>query len=189
MLEQFPDLKRKVFAPFVFKVNPNYITAAAFIVSIFAGYFFFQKWVLLAAMFVFLNGFLDALDGEVAKTFNLTSKFGDFLDHALDRLADVAIFLGIILGGYVSELVGFSTIIVTLLVSYVGTQAQAITGKRLYTGFMGRSDRLALLFLAGIVSLFYESAIYYAILIILALSLFTFFQRFYLIFQQLKKES
>ena len=133
-----------------------------------------------------MDGFFDALGGELAKTYKRTSKFGDFLDHTTDRLADIAMLLGITLGGYVSQMIGFSTIIAVLLVSYIGTQAQAITGKRLYAGIMGRSDRLALLFIAGVVSIYYMQAIYYATLLILGLSLFTFFQRFYLTFQQLK---
>ncbi len=189
MLERFAELKKKIFAPFVFKANPSYFTILAFAAACFAGYFFCQHFIIPAAVFVLLNGFFDALDGEIAKTYKLSSKFGDFLDHTTDRLADIAIFLGIIFGGYVSELIGFSTIIAILLVSYLGTQAQALTGKRLYSGLFGRSDRLIVIIIAGFAAIFYEPAIYYAVLLILILSVLTFFQRFYLVFQQLKKAS
>ena len=170
---------RKVFDKCIIKINPNKITLLALIAAIIAGYLFYEQYILLASLFVLLNGFLDVLDGQIAKKYG-TSKFGDFLDHTFDRLADVAIFTGIALSGIVPMELGFGALIALLLVSYLGTQAQAISHKRLYAGILERADRLVIIIIAGFITIFYEKAIYYAIWIILILSILTFIQRFLL---------
>ncbi|MBD3263307.1 CDP-alcohol phosphatidyltransferase family protein, partial [Candidatus Woesearchaeota archaeon] len=134
---------------------------------------------------VFVNGFLDILDGAIAKKYG-TSKFGDFLDHTFDRLADIAILVGIAFNPNIPNWLGFATIIVILLVSYMGTQAQALTKKRLYTAIASRADRILILGLGGIIAAFYFDVLYYALWLLLALSVITFFQRFYLTSQKLK---
>jgi CDP-diacylglycerol---glycerol-3-phosphate 3-phosphatidyltransferase len=171
---------RKLFDKFTFKINPNIISVLALIAAVVAGYLFYANRFVLAGLFVLLNGFFDLLDGQIAKKYNLTTDFGDFIDHTFDRLSDVAIFVGIAISGVVPKEVGFATVIVVLLVSYLGTQAQAISKKRLYAGIMGRADRLMLLFLASLLTVVYTNALYYIIWIILGLSVLTFIQRFIL---------
>ncbi|UCD04356.1 MAG: CDP-alcohol phosphatidyltransferase family protein [Candidatus Woesearchaeota archaeon] len=162
---------------FVIRIDPNKITTLALIVAIIAGYFFYSGNILLAAIFVLLNGFLDVLDGRIAKKYG-TTKFGDFLDHTVDRLADVAILVGIALSEFVPVELGFAALVSLLLVSYLGTQSQAITHKRVYSGMVGRADRLVIISIASILNIFYGKALYYGIWLILILSIFTFIQRF-----------
>jgi phosphatidylglycerophosphate synthase len=168
---------RKFLDIFVIKINPDIVTSLALIAAIIAGYFFYSGSILLAALFVLLNGFLDILDGRIAKKYG-TSKFGDFLDHTFDRLADVAILVGIALSESVPVELGFSALVALLLVSYLGTQAHALTHKRVYSGIVGRADRLVILSIASILTIFYDKALYYGVWIILVLSIFTFLQRF-----------
>ncbi|MBD3263227.1 CDP-alcohol phosphatidyltransferase family protein, partial [Candidatus Woesearchaeota archaeon] len=92
--KQFPDLREKICGALVVKVNPNVVSFLALLAAIAAGYFFWQNLLWLAGILVFVNGFLDILDGAIAKKYG-TSKFGDFLDHTFDRLADIAILVGI----------------------------------------------------------------------------------------------
>ena len=102
--------------------------------------------------FVFLNGFFDAIDGKVAKLTNKTSKRGDFLDHAIDRYADVFIVGGLALSAWCTyPMIGLLAVVGMLLTSYMGTQAQAIGYKRDYSGLLGRADRLVLMMVAPIV--------------------------------------
>jgi archaetidylinositol phosphate synthase len=105
-----------------------------------------------AVFFVFLNGLFDAIDGKVAKLTNKISKRGDFLDHALDRFADVLIVGGLALSPWCRyPAIGLLAIVGMLLTSYMGTQAQAVGYKREYSGLLGRADRLALLMIAPII--------------------------------------
>lgn len=97
------------------------------------------------AVAIFLSGLFDALDGYVARMQSRTSRRGDVLDHVLDRYADMVIFLGIALSGWAIDWLALLALVSLLLVSYMGTQAQAATGQRQYGGWLGRADRLVLL--------------------------------------------
>jgi len=137
------------------KVSPDTLTWAALVSAAFAGISFLFRggWPLVVgALFVFLNALLDALDGKVAKMTGKASRRGDFLDHVVDRYADVLILLGITLGPYASQWwwLGLLAIIGVLLTSYMGTQAQAVGAGRLYAGVLGRADRLVILVLAAL---------------------------------------
>ncbi len=180
MLEKYQSLRKKIIAPFVFKINPNYISFLALVFAGVAGWLFWQGRLFFAAIAVLLNGFFDILDGEIAKKYG-ESKFGDFLDHTFDRLADAAIFIGIAFNPAIPIWLGFGALIAVLLVSYLGTQAQALSGKRLYTAILSRADRLVILGIAGFASYFYPKIFYWAVWFILIFSVLTFFQRFYLI--------
>lgn len=175
---------RRFIDVFTIKINPDVITTLALFSAVIAGYLFYRQNVLLAGFFIALNGFSDILDGQIAKKYG-TSLFGDFLDHTFDRLADVAIFTGIALSTFVSTELGFGTLIAILLVSYLGTQAQAISHKRLYSGLLGRADRLVILIAICIIYPFYN-LIYYGVQLIFLLSILTFIQRFFLTRREIK---
>jgi archaetidylinositol phosphate synthase len=143
-------------------VNPNVLTWISLLFAFIAGVLFYLSspemelnnfFLLFAVLFVFLNGFLDAIDGKVAKLTHKTSKRGDFLDHAVDRYADVFIVGGLALSPWLRAhpYIGLLAIVGMLLTSYMGTQAQAIGYKREYSGLLGRADRLVLLMIVPII--------------------------------------
>ena len=142
-------------------VSPNTITVYAFLCAVFAGAFFFMHepesmrlvYLFLALVFLSLNALLDALDGRVAKLWKKESKRGDFLDHLLDRYADIFIIGGIALSPYCNVFLGFFALIGVLMTSYVGTQAEATGTGRIYAGMMGRADRLVVLMVAVILQM------------------------------------
>jgi archaetidylinositol phosphate synthase len=142
-------------------VNPDIFTWASALFAFLAGVFFYfssptleltNYYLYGAVIFVTLNGLFDAIDGKVAKLANKTSKRGDFLDHAIDRYADVFMVGGLALSPWCKyNIIGFLAIVGMLLTSYMGTQAQAIGFKRDYSGVLGRADRLALLIITPII--------------------------------------
>ena len=145
-------------------VSPNVISVASLIFAAAAGVCFYYSLenpilVLVAALFVVLNSFMDALDGSMARYLRIEGPKGDFLDHVIDRYADVFIICGIFFGGYVRWEIGVIAIVGVLLTSYLGTQAQALGVGRYYGGIMGRADRLVLIILASFVYFFYPSVI------------------------------
>ena len=134
-------------------VSPNTLTWAAFVCAGVAGLAFLFRGVgplVIAGLFVFLNALLDALDGKVAKLTGKASRRGDFLDHVLDRYADVLMLGGLALGPYCPLWIGLLAIVGVLLTSYMGTQAQAVGAGRLYAGALGRADRLVILVAAAL---------------------------------------
>lgn len=144
-------------------VNPNLLTWVSLVFAFIAGALFYfsspeseivSYYLYGAVLFVFLNGLFDAIDGKVAKLAHKTSKRGDFLDHAIDRYADVFIVGGLALSPWCRyPAIGLLAIVGMLLTSYMGTQAQAIGYGREYSGLLGRADRLVLLMIAPIVQL------------------------------------
>lgn len=107
----------------------------------YAGYLLF----LPVALLIFFGGVFDVLDGEVARRTGRASARGDFLDHVVDRYADLVIVLGIALSGYAQPLLALLALVSLLLTSYMGTQAQAVGKGRRYGGLLTRADRLILL--------------------------------------------
>jgi archaetidylinositol phosphate synthase len=142
------------------RINPNLLTWCALLFSVIAGGFFYLSnpstelqnyFLFFAVLFVFLNGLFDAIDGKVAKLTNKATARGDFLDHALDRYADVFMVGALALSSWCRPPIGLLAIIGVLLTSYMGTQAQAIGYKRDYSGLLGRADRLTLLIVFPVV--------------------------------------
>lgn len=142
-------------------VNPDVLTWFSLLFAIFAGVFFYfstpelelsNYFLYGAVFFVFLNGFFDAIDGKVAKLTNKVSMRGDFLDHAIDRYADVFMVGGLALSAWCRyPSIGLLAVVGMLLTSYMGTQAQATGCKRDYSGLLGRADRLVLLMIGPII--------------------------------------
>jgi len=140
-------------------VDPDLLTWMAFGFAILAGVAFYFGGVLflLAAMFcVFFNALFDALDGRIAKLAGKASARGDFLDHVLDRYADIFMLGGIAFGGrYCEPWIGVLAILGVLLASYMGTQSQAVGVGRDYGGLLGRADRLVIIVVAAFLQMIF----------------------------------
>ncbi|MCK4460124.1 MAG: CDP-alcohol phosphatidyltransferase family protein [Methanosarcinales archaeon] len=146
---------------------------------------------LAAGVLVLLNGIADAMDGEIARIAGTAGIRGDFLDHVIDRYADVFIICGIFFGEYIDWRIGVAAIVGTLLTSYLGTQAQAVGLGRHYGGILGRADRLVLIMLASLLYFLYPYEIYgtsslgWSIVLIAVASNLTTLQRFVYIWKEL----
>jgi archaetidylinositol phosphate synthase len=127
-------------------IGPNTVSLAALGLAVLASGTFVRGglWYLPGAALVLSNGWLDLLDGALARERGADSARGDLLDHALDRYADVALVAGLAAGTDRYAL-GFAAVTGVLLTSYLGTQAQAVGAGRTYAGAVGRADRLALI--------------------------------------------
>jgi|TARA_B110000263_G_scaffold203579_1_gene183616 phosphatidylglycerophosphate synthase len=157
--DDYRELGTKILTPIAkyFPLNPMGISLLSLVTALVAGYSFYiadytnKDWLLLGSLMVFLTAVLDALDGIVARMRNLSSRRGDLLDHTLDRVADIIILGGIALGPLVDTTVGFAAIIGVLMLSYMGTQAQAVGAGRDYAGLLGRADRLVVLVMVPLI--------------------------------------
>jgi len=144
-------------------ISPNSLSLLSLAFAALAGLSFFLSgtgtsitlFLLLAVIFVCLNALLDGLDGVLAREISGASKKGDFLEHVIDRYADIFIIGGVLLGGYASWEIGVIAIIGVLLASYMGTQAQAVGLNRIYSGMLGRADRIVLIISATVLTIFY----------------------------------
>lgn len=135
-------------------VPPNTLTWFSLLFAILAGVsiYLLYLWpyaLLFGLFFISMNSLFDLLDGDVARLTGRSSPRGDFLDHTFDRYSDIAIVSGIILSPLCSLKWGLIAITGMLLVSYMGTQAQAMGVGRIYGGLLGRADRLLIITLFG----------------------------------------
>ena len=171
--DDYRDFGTKILTPLAKRIplGPMGISFLSLLTAIGAGFSFFMAdlenisigihrrgalWLLIGALMVFLTAVLDALDGMVARIREISSRRGDLIDHTLDRVADIIIVGGIALGPLVEITVGFAAIIGILMLSYMGTQAQAVGAGREYAGLLGRADRLVVLIMVPIIQYFSE---------------------------------
>ena len=160
--DDFREFGTKLLNPIarVMPIGPMGVSLVSLLTAIGAGYSFYmatmveREWLLIGALMVFLTAVFDALDGIVARMKEIASRRGDLLDHTLDRVADVIILGGIALSSMVDITVGFGAIIGVLMLSYMGTQAQAVGAGREYAGLLGRADRLVILIMIPIIQYF-----------------------------------
>ncbi|HVY63130.1 MAG TPA: CDP-alcohol phosphatidyltransferase family protein [Planctomycetota bacterium] len=120
-------------------VNPNHLTVLGVAVACAAGYSFYLTdrhpiFFLVAAGLGVLFGFLDALDGAIARAHGKESAWGDFLDHSCDRLSALVALAGLALSQHVSRTLVLLLMLGTLWHGYLGTQMQASFGRRFYRG-------------------------------------------------------
>lgn len=192
--DDYRDLGTKILMPLakVIPLGPMGISFLSLLTALTAGYSFYiadletnNYWLLVGSLMVFMTAVFDALDGIVARMRNLSSKRGDLVDHTLDRVADIIIMSGIAIGSIVDTTIGFSAIIGILILSYMGTQAQAVGAGREYAGLLGRADRLVVLSVVPIIQYFdegygdlnYMTLMCYAFAIICTISALYRFQR------------
>jgi archaetidylinositol phosphate synthase len=126
----------------------------------------------LAGLLVVLAGFFDVLDGAVASATGKISARGAFLDSTLDRVSEMLIFLGILLGNYVAPFFVLLALALSLLVSYARAKGDALGVNLAGIGVGERSERFVVLIitsLLGIVAL--------GVLIVVVLALLTFVER------------
>jgi archaetidylinositol phosphate synthase len=154
-------------ASYFVHTHPNTMTWLAFVFAVLAGLTFVATNFLgqystaalfVAAALIFLNAIFDALDGKVARLSKRESKRGDFLDHVLDRYADLFIIGGMTISPFCDPWIGVLAIVGVIFASYMGTQAQAVGIRRDYGGLLGRSDRLVLLIFVPLIQMFLEMA-------------------------------
>ena len=162
MFEKMRDTWTKAVQPIVVRLgnlDPAVLTWTSLVISIVAFYLRATAtddesgamMILGAVALVLIAGVFDALDGALARHQGTDGPYGDFLDHTIDRIVDVGILVAI---GYNAALVldpmaGYAAALLTLLGSYMGTQAQSVGLGRIYGGF-SRADRLVIT-LAGLV--------------------------------------
>jgi len=142
-------------------ISPNMLTGISFFLALISAYFFWFSgihhsfiYLFLAGTFLVLSSSLDALDGALARIRKIESKWGDYLDHSLDRVVDAVLLLSISLGGHVGWKLMAIALVGVSLTSNFGTLSKSIGLSRDYGG-LGRFWRLVILILATFLNSIY----------------------------------
>jgi archaetidylinositol phosphate synthase len=180
-------------------LTPNMITGIGIILAFLSALAYGTralKWqsdpliLLLATVLLLFSGFCDALDGVVARLYGQATVFGGFLDSVLDRYADAAVYIGIILGGLCDPLWGMIALIGSLLVSYSRARAEAAGTKMESVGLAERAERMITLLVASMIAIFWQPTIVMnvGVFILAILSNFTVLQRSLYVYRKSKKK-
>ncbi|MDE1858169.1 MAG: CDP-alcohol phosphatidyltransferase family protein [Thaumarchaeota archaeon] len=129
---------------------------------------------LLGGVLILVSGWFDIVDGAVARVTGRTSARGAFLDSTMDRVAEVALFGGVLLGGYASPVAVLLALSFSLLVSYTRAKGDALGVKLAGVGIGERSERLLILAVSSLLGL-----VGWGVLLVIAVALFTFVERSY----------
>jgi archaetidylinositol phosphate synthase len=165
-LDKLRPLADRLLRPFVgaadtVGLTPNSVSVLSLGVALAAAGGFLlaePRWYIVGSLLVFANGWLDLIDGALARRQEVASDAGDLLDHVIDRYADLTI-IGGLAAGVGSFALGFLAVTGVLMTSYLGTQIQAVGLGRSYGGLVGRADRLALIGIAGFATAGYGGAV------------------------------
>ena len=136
--------------------SPTAWTFVGLAVSVLAGLAYTTRGYggeLLGGVLILVGGWFDLVDGAVAKVTGRVSKRGAFLDSTLDRVAEVAIFGGILVGGYADPLQVLAALSASLLVSYTRAKGDSLGVALSGVGIGERSERLLILAVASLIGL------------------------------------
>jgi CDP-diacylglycerol--glycerol-3-phosphate 3-phosphatidyltransferase len=139
-------------------ITPNQVTIMALILSFFGGLIVFlaqnNHTLLLVVPFVmFIRMALNAIDGILAKEYNLTSQKGAVLNELGDVVSDIFLYLPFIF--ILNPYIVITFIILSILSEFIGVLYWAVYAKRRYDGPMGKSDRAFVIgFISFVVVLF-----------------------------------
>ena len=187
MLQSLRPLLTKILNPFAqnLNINPNIITVISPFVALLAAYGFANKLLIVGCLAILLSGFLDVMDGAVARYHGRASKFGAFLDSTMDRFADAIIYIGIVFGGYCDWFWGILAIHSAICVSYVKARAES-QGAECNVGIAERAVRMIILMVGALIGYFAGDIYFtYVIYILVILSYFTVGQRIFHVWRQL----
>ena len=139
--------------------------------------------LIIGGVLLLVSGFFDMVDGQVARVTGKTSKKGSYLDSMFDKIAEVAIFLGILVGGYAEPYLVFLAITLSLLVSYARAKSDIINVKLQGIGIGERAERLLVIAIIGIIG-FMD----YAVIIVVIIAGITLIQRMIVTTKNIKED-
>lgn len=132
------------------RVSPNALTFASFIVACASGVFFALGNFGAGGWLYLLTGILDILDGRIARATGKVTKGGAFFDSVMDRYAELVVFggLSVFYRDSWAFYVAFLALLGSIMVSYTRARGEAL-GVNVNIGTMQRPERL---FYLGVIS-------------------------------------
>lgn len=163
-------------------LSPNIWTVIGFLVSIVSAiayslYNYTELAPFYGGIILLIAGFIDMIDGSIARATKRVSKKGAFLDSTLDRVSEIAIYAGILYAGLANDLLILVAITSSLLVSYARARAESLGIELKGIGIGERAERLLVLAVASMISLINIDLLNYGIALICIIAIITFIQR------------
>ncbi len=165
--------------------GPNFWTWVGFLLSIISAIMFslhspaigvhWYTATLLGGIFLIIAGFFDAVDGAVARATKKTSALGAFLDSVIDKVSEIIIFIGILIGNFTNPILVLITLSLSLLVSYTRARAESIGVDLKGKGIAERAERILIISILAFIP--FQDNISIALWIISVLAVITVLER------------
>ena len=163
-------------------VTPNHLTMLGIVLSGVTAYMYTRvatnkDYLLYAAGMFIISGFVDAIDGVLARSTGKVTRFGGFFDSVADRYSDAIVYSGVIAAGLCNLWAGLLALFGSMLVSYARARAEMEGVKMAGVGLAERAERMIFLALCTATSYWYPVVLNYGIIILAVLAHLTVLQR------------
>ena len=129
----------------------------------------------LGSLFLLLAGFFDVVDGAVARVTKRTSALGGYLDSVLDKVSEIIIFTGILIGSFTNPVLVLVALSLSLLVSYTRARGEGLGVDLKGKGIAERAERIIIIVILGFIP--FQENISVALWIISILAAITVLER------------
>lgn len=105
-------------ANFFIKLNltANNVTVIALLLGILTSVFIYIDMNILAVITLWISGYLDAVDGSIARKTKTTSLFGTLMDITFDRIVETSIILSLAMK-YSNARINFIVLLICIIIS------------------------------------------------------------------------
>ena len=163
-------------------INPNHLTVLGMALAGVTAYMYTKApenrdYLLYSAGMFIVSGFIDAIDGVLARSTGKVTQFGGFFDSVADRYSDAIVYSGIIVAGLCYLWAGLFALFGSMLVSYTRARAEMEGVNMAGIGLAERAERMIFLALCTLTAYRYPQALNYGIIILAALTHLTVLQR------------
>jgi len=148
-------------------LSPNFWTSIGLVFALASAVVYglsIEFGIIVGGILLLVSGFFDMVDGQVARVTGKTSKKGSYLDSMFDKIAEVAIFLGLLIGGYAEPYLVLLAITLSLLVSYARAKSDTLNINLQGIGIGERAERLLVIAIIGIIG-YIEAAVIIVVVI------------------------
>ncbi|HHQ45023.1 MAG TPA: CDP-alcohol phosphatidyltransferase family protein [Candidatus Altiarchaeales archaeon] len=172
------------------RIPPNIWTILALAPAIIGLYALYQKMLFEAVVLFFISGFIDAIDGAVARVTGSESAIGAFLDGVVDRYVEIFLYIGLLtyLSGTATPIIPLEAWIIVLvfgalmpsfITAYADHRGVITEPEKLKRmgGLIERAERLNILYLGMILGIFDVIYLVYAVVGVAVLANLTALQR------------
>ena len=164
--------------------TPNSVTSIGFLLTLVASLLYSSGlgtvWLVWGTVLALLIGaYFDAIDGAMARRYHQISKMGGILDSVLDRIGEIALYIGLFVGGLVPGWLSLWALSASLMVSYVRARVDVEGVKLKGVGLAERPERLLILLIATILAAFNTLSLEFGVGLVALLSTVTIVERLY----------
>ncbi len=140
-------------------ITANIITLVAIILSCLSGLLVwmhpFGITFILLPIILLVRMALNALDGMMARNYNMQSKLGELLNELGDVISDFIMFFPLFKLFHLNLYILITFLFLSLINEFVGILGKVISGVRRYEGPMGKSDRAFVIGLTSLIIFFH----------------------------------